>query len=545
MFNIPFTQDSAEHAIQIMERLAQRPCAKPFLLPVDPVRDMVPNYYQVITNPIDISLVIEKLLLNKYALVDDWIKDIHLIRDNAKLFNGTNSFIYQLAICFVKHFEQELNSFYRYNSLLWTQVYTSISSKLSSQMERLPLSDPPNALSEYSASHTTFSEPLSANPQSSLPSNSTSNNPISYISSNFSDDMSDNHIHRNSSITSHTTGTIAQQKFAHTNEGNFRNIKNNNYISSAVPLNEQKMREERPNKPSRKLPKHPVNQTTSQPNSSFGTSQSQQQQPETKKPKSLFGDIDIPLLPPTLPPAHSSKESIFQTSSSFNPASLPRTLPPTLPPTLPQALPPTLPPTLPPANQPNGISSLSTSSIAASLPRTLPPALPPINQQQIPPTVQTQSNVHQNGQQGQNVRYKVNIFGDLNPLPFPGSLTISPPEIGPIGEKGKNAFDLHLSDAKGSPPFRFSNSNLKADIQTEQKKHIIMSYLPKLHTTKMDILQMQKIISCMEKIDPSKIACEIDLGVLQPQTLDELINFLNMKVKDMGVPNLSGFYVNA
>lgn len=136
MFKQPFTEASLRAAIQIMDDLSQSPCAKEFLLPVDP--DHVPNYYQIITEPIYLYLISENLLLHKYQTIDQWITDVYRIKNNARKFNGDRSFIYSLAVVLCKKFEKHLQEFYKFDHKIWIQVYSLISRKLQKQMKQIP-----------------------------------------------------------------------------------------------------------------------------------------------------------------------------------------------------------------------------------------------------------------------------------------------------------------------------------------------------------------------------------------------------------------------
>jgi hypothetical protein len=50
-------------------------CAKVFLHPVDPVRDDVPTYFQVIKHPVDLNLILKRLQNNEYAGISHWDKN--------------------------------------------------------------------------------------------------------------------------------------------------------------------------------------------------------------------------------------------------------------------------------------------------------------------------------------------------------------------------------------------------------------------------------------------------------------------------------------
>lgn len=72
--------------IDIMDKLMKLPCAKVFLDPVDPVKDNVPNYFQVIKHPIDLKTINKRLLNGDYPGVSQWDKDMNYVWNNAEKF---------------------------------------------------------------------------------------------------------------------------------------------------------------------------------------------------------------------------------------------------------------------------------------------------------------------------------------------------------------------------------------------------------------------------------------------------------------------------
>jgi hypothetical protein len=63
----------------------------PFRNPVDPIRDGAPNYPTIVKKPMDFHTMKKKLSGSEYQSVQEFIDDIQLICDNAKLFNGATS----------------------------------------------------------------------------------------------------------------------------------------------------------------------------------------------------------------------------------------------------------------------------------------------------------------------------------------------------------------------------------------------------------------------------------------------------------------------
>lgn len=111
-----YEEDSAafQECRAILTYLRRHPKAGAFLEPVDPVALNVPNYFDVVKNPMDVSTVAKKLENGKYSnfpasqtsgrtpearmLNGPFRRDIELIFDNAMLFNPPDDWIHQAAI---------------------------------------------------------------------------------------------------------------------------------------------------------------------------------------------------------------------------------------------------------------------------------------------------------------------------------------------------------------------------------------------------------------------------------------------------------------
>ena len=125
-----FSDFSRAHAIRVMETLANYPCAKLFLYPVNSHSEGAYDYYQIIKKPMDITSIINNLLNGRYKNFSDWKRDVYLILQNSKTYNGPDSYITILASQLIDHFDREFSSFYSYDSSIWKQEFQRISEKL-------------------------------------------------------------------------------------------------------------------------------------------------------------------------------------------------------------------------------------------------------------------------------------------------------------------------------------------------------------------------------------------------------------------------------
>lgn len=89
----PHDYDEQQKILNVLLKLAEAPHAYPFLDPVDPNDEGCENYYRVITNPMNVYKITERLKISTpkagyYASVDNVMQDIELIWSNCRKFNG-------------------------------------------------------------------------------------------------------------------------------------------------------------------------------------------------------------------------------------------------------------------------------------------------------------------------------------------------------------------------------------------------------------------------------------------------------------------------
>lgn len=77
----------------------------PFLEPVDPIKLGIPDYFEVIKNPMDLSTVRRKLESGQYSNADQFETDIRQIFANCYLYNTPDSDVVGLCRAFEKIFE--------------------------------------------------------------------------------------------------------------------------------------------------------------------------------------------------------------------------------------------------------------------------------------------------------------------------------------------------------------------------------------------------------------------------------------------------------
>ncbi|KAF9245714.1 hypothetical protein BU15DRAFT_85416 [Melanogaster broomeanus] len=125
-----------------LKKLKLHKSATLFIQPVDPVRDHVPDYYEVIKNPMDLSTIGAKLEEGHYKDRFAFEADFHLMIVNAKQYNGAGSYAHTEAIFLETFFEKLWN---RINKTLEAanKAAEPVPNDLPSIVVRHPLQKPP------------------------------------------------------------------------------------------------------------------------------------------------------------------------------------------------------------------------------------------------------------------------------------------------------------------------------------------------------------------------------------------------------------------
>jgi hypothetical protein len=90
---------------EIIEKMRRQRNAWPFLAAVDPDKMGLPDYYDIIKEPMDLGTVAKKLEKGEYADYESFAYDVRLIFNNARTYNPPDSQIYKYAEQLSRSFE--------------------------------------------------------------------------------------------------------------------------------------------------------------------------------------------------------------------------------------------------------------------------------------------------------------------------------------------------------------------------------------------------------------------------------------------------------
>lgn len=101
-------------ANKLIRKLMKEPDADMFKRPIDPKKDGVPAYNEMLKHPMNLKAISQKLRENAYAKLQDVLDDVSLIFSNAITYSSANSFIAKCATAMDASFKE-----------IWEELRTS------------------------------------------------------------------------------------------------------------------------------------------------------------------------------------------------------------------------------------------------------------------------------------------------------------------------------------------------------------------------------------------------------------------------------------
>lgn len=86
-----------DKCLRLVDKLIQLPVSRPFISKVDPMKDGVHDYFDVIKTPMSLDVIHAKLQAHEYVELDELVQDVELIWQNARIYNGEDSEVYLMA----------------------------------------------------------------------------------------------------------------------------------------------------------------------------------------------------------------------------------------------------------------------------------------------------------------------------------------------------------------------------------------------------------------------------------------------------------------
>lgn len=106
IYSEPMSPQDKRLVTGIFKKLWNCPFATPFLQPVDPVYFNIPDYFDIIKHPMDLSTIQKKL--DDYHSKEEFIADVELMLNNCYLYNNPTDPVCDTAREFEKMFKKQL-----------------------------------------------------------------------------------------------------------------------------------------------------------------------------------------------------------------------------------------------------------------------------------------------------------------------------------------------------------------------------------------------------------------------------------------------------
>lgn len=100
-------QAISRRCLPLIQKLIDDPFGWVFHDPVDPDVLDLPDYFDVVKNPMHLALIKKKLSNRDYNCMESFAHDTKLVFDNAILYNGEDSDVGQMAAVMLRHFETD------------------------------------------------------------------------------------------------------------------------------------------------------------------------------------------------------------------------------------------------------------------------------------------------------------------------------------------------------------------------------------------------------------------------------------------------------
>jgi hypothetical protein len=108
---VRFTKEELKEALEppLLKMYNCEPEAIPFRVPVDPKQLNIPDYFEIIKKPMDMSAIKNKLETGCYTDPWEFVDDVWLMFENAWIYNRKTSRVYKYCTKLSEVFEQEID----------------------------------------------------------------------------------------------------------------------------------------------------------------------------------------------------------------------------------------------------------------------------------------------------------------------------------------------------------------------------------------------------------------------------------------------------
>jgi hypothetical protein len=127
-----------EDCKRITDILLNSPGCHMFVRPVDPVKDNLPTYFDIVKDPQDLGTIRSRLEEGYYKSFADWEYAIDLVWSNAQRFNRRDSLVNIVAKAMSVKCEKLKRKYHSFTVSSWQECVTRLYEKLNVDMRSCP-----------------------------------------------------------------------------------------------------------------------------------------------------------------------------------------------------------------------------------------------------------------------------------------------------------------------------------------------------------------------------------------------------------------------
>ena len=120
-----------EYCRQFLDKLIKHPLSVCYLKPVDPAKDQAPDYFKVISDPMDLGKISHKLDSHQYSSAEEFKYDVNLVWSNSmKYLKKKTILLYQVALHMKEKCDKSLQNIPRTRAEEWAMKMQNANKKL-------------------------------------------------------------------------------------------------------------------------------------------------------------------------------------------------------------------------------------------------------------------------------------------------------------------------------------------------------------------------------------------------------------------------------
>ena len=128
-FAMSLSKFQSDKCLKLVEELMTWKICAPFIEMVDPNRDGAPDYFDIVKSPMALREVKNRILSKKYKDVSEFKRDMDLIWENARKYNGEDHLYAQFAMEASLWFERKMKHFPETLEEQWLTKFRKVAKK--------------------------------------------------------------------------------------------------------------------------------------------------------------------------------------------------------------------------------------------------------------------------------------------------------------------------------------------------------------------------------------------------------------------------------